>query len=157
MATDVGFYHCTRAPALEVAVRLAAKAFGGGQRLMVLAPPERLEALDKLMWTFDEASFLPHAQAGSENDAEQPVLLAPVLGQVSLGEAAPANGARLLMLMETGLPAGFDAFDRVLNLFEDGTPAHERARTDWKALQARDGVTRSYWQQKEGGGWDKRA
>ncbi len=152
MPTDVGFYHCTRAPALEVAVRLAVKAFGGGQRLLVLAPPERLEALDRLLWTFDDASFLPHGQAGTADDAEQPVLLAP-----ALGDAAPANGARLLMLMETGLPAGFDAFDRVLNLFEDGTPAHERARADWKALQARDGVERSYWQQKEGGGWDKRA
>ena len=61
------------------------------------------------------------------------------------------------MILETGLPPGFDSFDRVLNLFEDGTPAHERARADWKALQARDGVERSYWQQKEGGGWDKRA
>lgn len=133
-------------------MRLAAKAHAGGQRLLVLAAPERLDALDRLLWTFDEASFLPHGLASTADDAEQPVLLAP-----ELGEGAPANGARLLMLMETGLPAGFDGFDRVLNLFEDGTPAHERARTDWKALQARDGVERSYWQQKENGGWDKRA
>ena len=152
MATDVGFYHCTRAPALEVAVRLAAKAYGGGQRLLVVAAPERLEALDRLLWTYDESSFLPHGQAGTDEDKEQPVLLAPAPG----GEA-PVNGARLLMILETGLPPGFDSFDRVLNLFEDGTPAHERARADWKALQARDGVERSYWQQKEGGGWDKRA
>jgi DNA polymerase-3 subunit chi len=152
LATDVGFYHCTRAPALEVAVRLAAKAHAGGQRLLVVSAPERLEALDKLLWTFYDASFLPHGQAGTADDPEQPILLAP-----ELADGAAANGARLLMLMEAGMPAGFDAFDRVLNLFEDGTPAHERARTDWKALQARDGVERSYWQQKEGGGWDKRA
>lgn len=152
MATDVGFYHCTRAPAIEVAVRLAAKAHAGGQRLLLLAPPERLEALDKLLWTFDDASFLPHGQAGTADDAEQPILLAP-----ELGEGAAGNGARLLLLMETGLPADFVQFDRVLNLFEDGSPAHERARADWKALQARENVERSYWQQKENGGWDKRA
>ena len=26
----------------------------------------------------------------------------------------------------------------------------------WKALLDREGLTRSYWQQKEGGGWEKR-
>lgn len=152
MATDVGFYHCTRAPALDVAVRLAAKAHAGGQRLLVLGKAERLADLDRLLWTFDDASFLPHGQAGAGDDAEQPVLLAQ-----ALEDGPAANGARLLLLMETGLPPGFDGFDRVLNLFEDGTPAHERARADWKALQARDNVQRSYWQQKDNGGWDKRA
>ncbi|MCG2840706.1 DNA polymerase III subunit chi [Sandaracinobacter sp. RS1-74] len=152
MATDIGFYHCTRAPALDVAARLAAKAFGSGQRLLLLGAPGRLEELDRLLWTFDEASFLPHAITGALEDAEQPILLAP-----DMGEAPPANGARLLLLLETGLSPGFENFDRVLNLFEDGGAAHERARADWKALQARDGLQRSYWQQKESGGWDRRA
>ena len=151
MAVDIGFYHCTRAPAVEVAARLTAKAHEAGQRLLLLAAPGQIDALDRLLWTFDAASFLPHGRAGNAEDPEQPVLLAERL------EGAPPNGARLLLLVDTGLPAGFDGFERVLNLFEDGTPAHERARADWKALQAREGVTRSYWQQKEQGGWDRRA
>lgn len=151
MAVDIGFYHCTRAPTLDVAARLTAKAHESGQRLLLLGAAEQLDALDRLLWAFDAASFLPHGRAGSADDPEQPVLLAERL------EGAPANGARLLLLVDTGLPAGFDGFERVLNLFEDGTPAHERARADWKALQAREGVARSYWQQKEQGGWDRRA
>ena len=147
--TDIGFYHCTRAPALHVAVRLAAKAHAQGQRLLIMGTAAQLAALDKALWTDDPESFLPHAVAGGPQDADQPILLSP--------EPEPANGARLLMLLEVGLPGSFDAFDRVLNLFNDGSEAHTRARADWKALGSRDGVQRSYWQQTGRGGWEKRA
>jgi DNA polymerase-3 subunit chi len=146
--TEIGFYHCTRAPALEVAVKLAAKVLSTGQRLLVVGERPRLEALDQLLWTADAASFLPHGIAGGAHDAEQPVLLA---------EAPEAvNGARLLMLLEMGVPAELGGFDRVLNLFEEGSPAQARARADWKALGAREDMERTYWQQTERGGWDKR-
>jgi DNA polymerase-3 subunit chi len=145
---DIGFYHCTRAPAAEVAVRLCARALEGGQRLLVIGAPDRLAALDMALWTHMPDSFLAHGMAGGANDAEQPILLSET--------AEAMNGARLLLSLEAGIPGGMDGFDRVLNLFEDGTPAHERARKDWKALSAREGLTRSYWHQTERGGWEKR-
>lgn len=147
--TDIGFYHCTRAPATEVAVRLADKALGQGKRLLILGEKARLAELDRLLWTLIDSSFLPHALAGGPHDSEQPILLAET--------PEAANGATLLLSLEAGIPAALDGFERVLNLFEDGTPAHSRARGDWKALADRDGVVRSYWQQTERGGWDKRA
>ncbi|MFN7397689.1 MAG: DNA polymerase III subunit chi [Sandaracinobacter sp.] len=149
MAIDISFYHCTRAPANEVAIRLAEKALAGGQRLLVISARERLETLDRLLWIHTDHSFLPHALAGGAHDADQPILLSEA--------AEPANGARLLLSLEAGLPTALEGFDRLLNLFEDGTPAHTRARADWKALSARDGVERSYWQQTERGGWQKQA
>lgn len=152
MSTEVGFYHCTRAPVLEVAARLAAKAYGSGARMLLLAAEPALQQLDKLLWTADPDSFLPHAISGVLDDAAQPLLLAP-LGNEAL--VAPANGARYLLLVDTGLPAGFTAFERVFHLFEDGGPAHQRARDDWKALADREDVARSYWQQGETG-WTKR-
>ena len=148
MPLDIGFYHCTRAPAAEVAVRLSAKVLESGQRLLVVGERPRLEALDKALWTLVPDSFLPHALAGAEFDADQPILLAET--------AEPVNGAKLLLSLEAGVPGAMDGFERVLNLFEDGSPAHERARLDWKALGSRDGLTRSYWQQNERGGWEKR-
>jgi DNA polymerase-3 subunit chi len=132
-----------------VAIRLAEKALTGGQRLLVIGARERLEALDKLMWTYADHSFLPHGLAGGDHDAHQPVLLSET--------TEPANGAKLLLSLEAGVPASLDGFDRLLNLFEDGTPAHTRARADWKALADREGITRSYWQQTERGGWQKQA
>jgi DNA polymerase-3 subunit chi len=146
---DIGFYHCTRAPALEVAVKLAAKAHAQGLRLLVLGERPGLEALDTALWTYHADSFLPHGLAGGPHDADQPVLLAET--------AERTNSATLLLSLQAGVPAALDGFDRVLNLFDDGSPAHERARADWKALAARDGLTRSYWQQTERGGWERKA
>lgn len=145
--TDVGFYHCTRAPAGSVAVQLAAKAHARGLRLLVIGSADRLEALDRALWVADPQSFLPHAIAGGPHDAHQPILLSQT--------PEPLNGARLLMVLASGLPAGFGSFDRVLNLFDDGSEAHERARIDWKALGSRDNVQRSYWRQAGQAGWEK--
>ncbi len=136
-------------PANEVAVRLADKVLGQGKRLLIVGEASRLEALDRLLWTFGDNSFLPHGRAGGPHDADQPILLAET--------PDPANGATLLLSLEAGIPADMAPFERVLNLFEDGTPAHSRARADWKALADREGVARSYWQQTERGGWEKRA
>ncbi len=129
-------------------MRLAAKAYASGQRLLVVGGADQLAALDRALWVSDPDSFLAHGRAGGAGDTDQPILLAET--------SAPANGASLLMLLETGLPAGFDRFERVLNLFDDGSEAHSRARADWKALGGRNEVSRAYWQQKEGGGWEKR-
>lgn len=147
---DIGFYHCTRAPAVSVAVRLAAKALASGKRLLLVADADRLDAVDRALWVDAPDSFLAHGRAGGPDEAQQPILLADAAGPA-------ANGATLLMLVEAGVPAALDGYERVLNLFEDGSPAHARARADWKALSARDGLTRSYWQQTEGGGWDRKA
>lgn len=137
-----------RQPALSVAARLAARALEGGHRLLIVGSAERLETLDKALWTDDPASFLAHGRAGSEWDCEQPILLSESVD--------PVNGARMLMLVETGLPADFDRFDRVLNLFDHESPGHERARADWRAISGRDGIDRVYWQQNDAGRWEKR-
>jgi len=130
-----------------VAVRLAAKAYAAGQRLLVVADAAELPALDRLLWTQEPASFLPHAMAGALDDREQPILLAPE------PVAPPANGARLLMLVGQPLPPVADRFDRVLLLFEAGTDAHARARDDWRAAMGDSALRPSYWQQTERGGW----
>ncbi len=148
MAVEIGFYHCTRAPVLETAVRLAAKALDSGQRLLVVGDKGMLAALDTALWEQIPDSFLAHGEAGGADDAQQPILLS--------GVVEPANGAGLLMLLEQGIPGDLAAFSRLLSLFADGSEAHARARLDWKALADREGVTRSYWQQTPRGGWEKR-
>ncbi len=151
----------------EVAVRLAAKAYAAGQRLLVLGDAAELAALDLALWTQSKASFIAHGLAGGPHDAAQPILLSPRLELVNrasrlepvngANRLEPVNGARVLLLLGHGLPPEFDGLDRLLNLFDDGMPSHARARADWKAIGTRHGVERSYWQQSIRGGWEKKA
>ncbi|MGB7404225.1 MAG: DNA polymerase III subunit chi [Pacificimonas sp.] len=146
---DVGFYHCTRAEPLAVLPRLAAKAHQAGQRVLVHAVDDRLaEEVDERLWTYDQASFLPHGRAGDEHDTEQPILLS--------NNFARPNKAAVLMSMSGQLPPDDAGFDRVLYLFDgNDDDAVARARHHWKALTARDGMTLTYWAQDERG-WKKR-
>jgi DNA polymerase-3 subunit chi len=137
---DLAFYHATRSSAEAVAPRLVQKALEAGHRILLhAADPDRLARLDALLWTFDPASFLPHALAGGPHDARQPCLLT--------SEAGPApNGADLAILLDPPLPAA--GFGRVLLLFDEAGLAPARAA--WKAW---DGPA-TYWRQGPRG-WDR--
>ncbi|QMW22755.1 DNA polymerase III subunit chi [Sandaracinobacteroides saxicola] len=141
--TDIGFYHCTRTPAADAALKLVVRAHASGARVLLWADEVALTAMDAALWSFDAASFVPH---GRDDAARQPVLLA--------SEPQALNGADHLISLGRGVPPGFEGFTRLFNLFEEGSDAHARARADWKAIGGRDGVTRTYWQQGERG-WQK--
>lgn len=145
---QVDFYHLTTAPLERVLPQIAEKVVAGGGRLLIVAAEEpRREALDRLLWEYARDSFLPHAQAGGGDDAAQPVLIA--------ADPIPANGARNVLLADGRWRDEALAFERAFLFFDDERLAD--ARTAWKALAARDEVTRNYWRQKSGGGWEKAA
>jgi DNA polymerase-3 subunit chi len=138
--SEVAFYHCTKAPAETVALRLAAKAYESGARLLLVSDAETLASLDRRLWTEDEGSFLPHGLA-DENAADHPILLTET--------PEPRNAATLLLLVSHPLP-DVRPFSRTLHLFDHGSEAHARARTEWKSLPPE---ARTYWQQDETGRW----
>lgn len=149
-ATEVRFYHCTKTPALDVARQLAERAYGTGERLLILAEAEALAALDHRLWCEPADSFLPHGLASDLEWADQqPILLAE--------EPPPDCAARLLMLLARPLPERLDPFSRIFHLFEDGSDAHQRAREEWKGLATRADVRRSYWQQTDTGKWQEKS
>jgi DNA polymerase-3 subunit chi len=83
---------------LKVACRLAEKAYLASQRALIWHTDRgELEALDELLWTFADGSFVPHDWLTSNGSIEAPVLL-------SAG-CAPA-----------------EAFDFVVNLAADPPP-----------------------------------
>ena len=143
--TEVGFYHCTRTPAEDAAVRLVARAYGAGHRVLLVADPEALTRLDDRLWAEPEASFLPH---GLDDAPNQPILLSEGFD--------PANGADLLLSLAAGLPETLTSFARVINLFEDQTPAHARARRDWADVKSNRALTPCLWKQ-QGNKWVKSA
>ena len=148
MSTEVGFYHLTRQPLDVVLPRLLEKAHAAGHRILVhCADAEQLKRLDQHLWTYDDASFLPH---GSEDKALQPVLL-------TTSQEERANRPDLLAALDGLALERIGDFARVLYLFEE-TDADRlaAARQAWAALKGRDGVSRAYWQQDERGRWTKK-
>lgn len=109
--------------------RLAAFYYAKKRRVLILAADQgQAEELDRLLWTFDQASFIPHAIAGGPDQDKEPVLIALV--QKNL------NQAQVLILAAPMDEPPLSGFDRVI-LFvpaKDG-PALEKSRELYRGLK----------------------
>ncbi len=146
--TELGFYHLTRSSLEEALPRLLEKIRAAGHRVVLrAADAERLDQLDRLLWTFRNDSFLPHGTSRDGHAEAQPIWL-------TTGPDTP-NGARVLILVDGAEAEDAGSFERVLELF-DGRDAEAvaRARERWRWAE-REGMERVYWQQDERGRWQR--
>ena len=61
---------------LDVARRVAAKAYGQGKQVMIYAPDAAVaDGIDRLLWTTPPLSFIPHCRDTDAQAAETPVLI----------------------------------------------------------------------------------
>lgn len=149
--TDILFYHLQRQSLEAVLPTLLEKSLQRGWRAIVRATsPERLTALDDVLWTFSDESFLPHGTDREPNAADQPILLTLDEGNL--------NDASVLFLVEGApLPVDFSAIERVALLFDGNDPdALGLARQHWQSVKA-SGFKATYWQQDERGRWEQKA
>lgn len=150
MATEVSFYHLTVSSLEDALPKLLAKTLQAGERAVVMVgSPERADALNNHLWTFDPASFLPHGAARDGEAEHQPIWLTHL-------DENP-NGARFLFLADRARSDRMSGFGRCFELFDgrdDAAVADSRER--WKAYKAA-GHAVSYYQQTAGGGWEKKA
>ncbi|PZX17502.1 DNA polymerase III chi subunit [Palleronia aestuarii] len=145
------FYHLTRRPLEAVLPTLLEKARGAGWRIVVRgANPRRMEQLDAALWTYDEASFLPHGLSGGDADEAQPILL------TTAGDL-PQDVACLMCVDGAEVaPDEVHRLDRVCVIFDGDDPAAlEKARAQWRSL-TRAQVPAQYWSE-EAGRWEKKA
>lgn len=147
---DVLFYHLTRQPLEEVLPGLLETCLKRDWRVVVQAgTPERCQALDALLWTYRDDSFLPHGTSADGHEAAQPVFL-------TCGEDNP-NGAHVRFLVDRAVPPDLSPYQRGVFLFDGGDPeAVMEARGQWKAAKTA-GHDITYWQQGESGRWEKKA
>jgi DNA polymerase-3 subunit chi len=109
-----------------VACRLAEKAYRLGHRVYLLAPDSPAAiALDELLWTFSQGSFVPHALCRDAADVgEHPVLIGH--------DEPPASVSDVLVSLAPQVPAWFSRFARVAELVgadeDDKARARERYR-----------------------------
>ena len=147
---EVLFYQLERQSLDRVLPGLLEKTLERGWRAVVQAGgEERLEALDALLWTYRDESFLPHGTVRDGFAAEQPVFL-------TTGEDNP-NGAGVRFLVDGADCGELGGYGRVVYLFDGrDEDARAKAREQWKAAK-NAGFTVTYWQQNERGGWEKKA
>jgi len=146
---EVGFYHL-RATALErVLPRLLERALADGHRVVVLAgSTERVTHLDGLLWTYSEASFLPHGTTRDGNAARHPICLTD--------RDENPNGATMLVLLDGARSDRMGEFMRCCDLFDGNDQAAvDAARQRWSAANSA-GHSLTYWQQTVSG-WEKRS
>lgn len=149
-ATEVLFYHLDRQPLDRILPSLVERTVERGWRAVVQAgSAERLEAIDTLLWTYKEDSFLPHGTAKDGPPAEQPVFL-------TTKDENP-NQAAVRFLVDGATIAKFMGYVRVVLIFDgQDQAALETARAQWKAAKA-EGCGVTYWQQSEAGRWEKKS
>jgi DNA polymerase-3 subunit chi len=149
---EIWFYQLQRRSLEQVLPNLIDKTLQRGWRAIVQAKtPERLAAIDDLLWTYAEDSFLPHGTAPEGDAALQKVWL-------TLAGDNP-NGAQIRFLVE-----GVDAepyaeadYARLIVLFDGRDDEFlGQARAQWKKLRERN-ADLAYWAETEEGGWRRQA
>lgn len=146
--TEILFYHLETQPLERVLPSLLEKSLERGWKAVVeTASRERAAALDALLWTYRDDSFLPHGLAGEDTEADQPVLIVTDNGN--------ANAANVRFYVDRAVPQTADGYERIVYMFSGHDPdAVTEARVAWKALQ--EGNTLTYWQQDDAGRWVKK-
>ncbi len=151
--TETLFYHLERRGLDEALPGLIEKTLQRGWRALIRADSaERASAIDTLLWTYDDQSFLPHALEGEGEAARQPVLITM--------EEGNANNADVLFLVGGARPPDWSgdpvkALTRVVLMFDGRDPEMlTAARTAWKEAKAA-GHDVTYWKENAAGKFEK--
>ncbi len=147
--TEIRFYHLERRRVDEALPSLLEHALDEGRRVLVRASSdEMVAALNERLWTYDDASFLPHGAAGDGDPMTQPVFLTT--------ELENANAATMLVRLSGAETADADdAFNLVVILFDGRDEAAlALARGEWRRLKDQ-GRAISYWRESDEGGWER--
>jgi DNA polymerase-3 subunit chi len=100
------------------------------------------------LWTYDDASFLPHGAAGDGDPMTEPIFLT--------SEFENPNAATMLVRLAGAEAAkGDEAFELALLLFDGRDEASlAQARAEWRRLKD-EGRAISYWRESDEGGWER--
>jgi len=151
--TETLFYHLERRALEDVLPGLVEKSLSRDWRAVIKTDSsERSDALDNLLWTYDDQSFLAHAQSGDGEASRQPVL-------ITVEDENP-NSAQILFCVGGASPADWGAapllqLARVVMLFDGRDAAMlDQARSAWKDAKAA-GHDVTYWKESPSGKFEK--
>ncbi|MGH6866869.1 MAG: DNA polymerase III subunit chi [Methyloceanibacter sp.] len=147
---EIYFYHLEHRTLEQVLPTLLERSLERGWRAAVQAAnEERIEALNTLLWTYREDSFLPHGTAHDGSPDAQPIYLTNT-------EDNP-NEAAVRFLVDGAELGDASPYVRVVYMFDGrDEDAVAQARDAWTAAKAK-GYAVSYWQQDDEGRWQEKS
>ena len=127
--TEITFYTFAD-DALDVARRVAAKAYGQGRQVMLYAPdPAVADAIDRLLWTNPALGFVPHCRDTDALAGETPVLIG--------SNADALRSADVMINLGTEQPAAFARFERLVEIVGQDDASREVGRARYRFYQSR--------------------
>jgi DNA polymerase-3 subunit chi len=127
--TEITF-HVNTPDKIGYACRLLRKAWGAGSRVVVTGDPAWLRELDAALWTFSPADFIPHCyDAPPALRDRTPIVLAET------PQAAPH--AEVLLNLGPAVPAGFERFERLIEVVAAEETDLQQGRLRWKHYASR--------------------
>ena len=149
--TEVLFYHLQGQKLESVLPTLLEKSVERGWRVVVQGGVhERIEALDALLWTYRDDSFLPHGTWREAEAQMQPVLL-------TVNEGNPNDAAVRFLIDGAPMPDDAHSYERIVLVFDgQDEDATAQARVQWGDAKAK-GFAATYWQPDERGRWRQKA
>ncbi len=148
--TETLFYHLERRSLDDVLPGLLEKTLERGWRAVVRTDSsERSDAIDNLLWTYNDQTFLAHAQAGDGDPRRQPVL-------ITVEDINP-NDANVLFCVGGATPSWNEVggLTRVVLMFDGRDDAMlAAARAAWKDAKAA-GHDVTYWKESPSGKFEK--
>lgn len=123
--TEVAF-HFNVPDRVAYACRLLRKAVSSGAKIVVTGHADTLQQLDGALWTFSPIDFVPHCHLDSDAWV---VAASPVILTAST-EAVPHQ--QVLLNLGDLVPAGFERFERVIEIVGLDDEDRQLARVRWK-------------------------
>ena len=131
--TRVDFYVLPGSEAMQraqFACRLTDKAYRLGHQVYIhTESAEQSEQIDKLLWTFQQNSFIPHCLHPEAGEALPPVMLGH--------DAEPDQQLQVLINLATDVPLFFSRFERVAELVDQQPEVKQRGRDRYKFYRDR--------------------
>ena len=143
------FHHLERRRVDQALPDLLERALEEGRRAVVrVSSEEMVAALNDRLWTYDDASFLPHGSEGDGEEDSHPVFL-------TTRTENPSGATLLVRLSGAGASPEDEVFSEIVLLFDGrDQEAVAEARAQWKRLK-NEGRVLSYWREADDGGWER--
>lgn len=134
--TEIIFYTFADNP-IDVARRVAGKAFSQGKQVMIFAPDASVaDSIDRLLWTAPALGFVPHCRDTDSLATETPVLIG--------ANPDALKSADVIINLHHEQPPAFARFERLIEIIDPTDAGRERGRERYRFYQSRGYALQSH-------------